>query len=51
VRSPDVAEQPLDHGPVEVVAAQMRVTVGRQHLEHAVLDPKIEMSKVPPPRS
>ena len=36
----DVREQPLDDRPVEVVAAEMRVAVGRQDLEDAILDPE-----------
>jgi len=33
----DVVEEPYDDGAVEVVAAEVRITVGREHLEDAVL--------------
>ena len=33
----DVVEEPYDDRAVEVVAAEVRITVGREHLEDAVL--------------
>ena len=38
VSSTDLAKHELDQQPIDVVAAEMRVAVRRQHLEHAVLD-------------
>ena len=46
VRSTSSHQQAID-----VVAAEMRVAVGRERLKDAILDLRIEMSKVPPPRS
>ena len=47
----ELVGQPVDDALVEVVAAQVRVAVGALDLEDAVAQLRIEMSKVPPPRS
>ena len=44
-------DEVLDDPTIEVLAAEEGVARGREHLDHAVLISRIEMSKVPPPRS
>ena len=44
-------QHPFDRRAVDIVAAQMRIAVGRENLEDAPLMLRIEMSKVPPPKS
>ena len=41
----------VDERLVEVVAAEVRIAVRREHLEDAVADVEIDTSNVPPPRS
>ena len=49
--SEDLVQDRVHQQHVDVVAAEVGVAVGREHLEDAVLDLRIEMSNVPPPRS
>jgi hypothetical protein len=47
----ELRDDPVDDALIEVVAAEVRVAVGRLHFDHALADSRIEMSKVPPPKS
>jgi len=44
-------QQPVDDRAVDIVAAEMSIAVGREDLEDPSLMLRIEMSKVPPPKS
>jgi hypothetical protein len=47
----ELRDDPFDDALIEVVAAQMRVAVGRLDLDDPSPTSRIEMSNVPPPKS
>jgi hypothetical protein len=47
----ELVDDPLDDALIEVVATEVRVAVGRLHLDDASPTSRIEMSNVPPPKS
>ena len=47
----DIFEGDPDQQVIDVVAAEMRVAVGGEDLENSVVNFRMEMSKVPPPKS